>query len=126
LDNEVTVTPACHDETPCEDYEKLEQTSFKSVGADTIRLWMAGSLPNGNTFSKEHIIWLQQQLTSSLIDVERKLSDGECQQLRRLLADYHDIFSLNDDESGETDLVEFQIDTGEAHPRRQPARRFPF
>ena len=65
---------------------------------------MVSSLPNGNTFSEEHITWRQQQLTSSLVDVERKLSDEECQQLRRLLADYRDIFSLNDDEHGETRL----------------------
>ena len=83
-------------------------------------------MPNGNTFSKEHITWQQQQLISSLVGVERKLSEEECLQLRGLLADYHDIFSLNDDERGETDLIEFKIDTGEAYPRRQPARRVPF
>ena len=42
----------------------------------------------------------------------RKLSQEEASQLSQLLADYHDIFSLNDDERGETDLVEFKIDTG--------------
>ena len=93
---------------------------------DDLRLWMVSLLPNGNTFSKEHITWRQQQLISSLVDVERKSSEEECLQFRGLLADYHDIFSLNDDERGETDLVEFKIDTGEAHPRRQPARRVPF
>ena len=59
----------------------------------------------------------QQQLTSSLVDIERKLSNKE---LRLLLADYHDIFIVNDDECGETDSVEIQMDTGEAYiyPRR--------
>ena len=91
MDNEVTVTPACHDEIPCGDYEELGQ---RSIGAETsvpitddFRLWMVSSLPNSNTFSKEHITWWQQQLTSGLVDVERKLSDEEWQQLRRLLAD---------------------------------------
>ena len=133
LDNEVIVTPDCCEETLCEDHEKLGETSPRSTGMDTsilitdaLRLWMVSSLPNGDTFSKEHIIWRQQQLISSLVDVERKLSEEECLQLRGLLADYHDIFSLNDDECGETDLVEFKIDTGEAYPRRQPARRVPF
>jgi len=67
LDNEVTVTPTCHNETSCEDYEKLGQTSSKSIGADNSipiaddsRLWMMSSLPNGNTFSKECIAWQQQ------------------------------------------------------------------
>jgi len=88
-----------------------------------LRLWMMCSLTNGN---KERITWRQQQLTSILVDVERKLSDEECLQLRRLLADYHDIFSLNDDERGKTELVKFQIDTGEAYQRRQPAQRILF
>jgi len=95
LDNEVIVTPACHDETLCKDYENLGLTSSKSVGADSsisitddLRLWMVSSLPNGKTFSKEHITWWQQQLISSLVDLERKLYDEEYKQLRRLLADY--------------------------------------
>ena len=62
-------------------------------------------------------------MISSLVDVERKLSEEECLQLRGLLADHHNIFSLNNDEHGETD---FKIDTGEAYPRRQPAQRVPF
>ena len=132
LDNEVTVTP---EETLCEVHEKLGESSpiTNSTETDTsipitddLRLWIVSSLTNGNTFSKEHITWWQQQLISSLVDVERKLSEEECLQLRGLLADYHDIFSLNDDEHGKTDLVEFKIGTGEAYPRRQPAQRVPF
>jgi len=54
------------------------------------------------------------------------VSEEEHLQLRGFLTDYHDIFSLNDEERGETDLIEFKIDTGEACPRRQPVRRVPF
>ena len=43
-----------------------------------------------------------------------------------LLEEYHDVFSLEDGERGETDLVQFHIDTGEAIPHRQPVRRAPF
>ena len=107
LDNEVTVTLDCCEETLREDHEKLGQTSPKSTETDTsipitdgLRLRMVSLLPNGNTFFKEHITW---RLISSLVDVERKLSEEECLQLRGLLADYHDIFSLNNDECGETD-----------------------
>ena len=46
--------------------------------------------------------------------------------MSQLLADYHDIFSLNDDERGETDLVEFKIDTGDVSPMKQAARRILF
>ena len=35
-------------------------------------------------------------------------------------------FVLDPNERGDTDLVQFTIDTGGEHPRRQPARRMPF
>ena len=47
-------------------------------------------------------------------------------QLSDVLGEYHDIFSLCDDERGETDLLEFKIDTGDASPKKQAARRIPF
>jgi len=59
-------------------------------------------------------------LIKNLVDVEKRLTEEEILQLSELLADYHDIFSLNDDERGETDLVEFKIDTGEAYPKICP------
>ena len=52
-------------------------------------------------------------------------SEEESSHLDNLLAEYHNIFSL-EDERGETDLVEFKIDTGDACPKRQAARRIPF
>ena len=61
----------------------------------------------------------QQQLKESFTGTESS-------QLSNLLAKYHDIFSLKDDERGETDLVEFKIDTGDACPKRQAVRRIPF
>ena len=46
--------------------------------------------------------------------------------LRKLLHDHHDVFSLEEGERGETDLIEFMIDTGDAAPVRQRVRRMPF
>ena len=43
-----------------------------------------------------------------------------------LLSEYHDIFSLEEDERGQTDLIEFPIDTGDVHPIRHPLRHMPF
>jgi len=45
------------------------------------------------------------------------------QALQHLLVD---IFSLTEDERGETDLVEFKIDTGNAYPKKQAVRRVLF
>ena len=36
-----------------------------------------------------------------------------------MIGDYHDVFSLNEGERGETDLVEMDIITGESTPTRQ-------
>ena len=81
---------------------------------------------NGNTFSKQHVTWRQQQLISTLVNTEKKISEEECLQLRGLLTEYQDIFSLNDHEHGEINLIEFKVNTGEAYTRRQPAHRVPF
>ena len=45
--------------------------------------------------------------------------------MEELLIEYHDIFCL-EDERGKTNLVEFEIDTGDESPRKQPIRRTPF
>ena len=42
------------------------------------------------------------------------------------LASHHDVFSLEEGERGETNLVELGIDTGDSPPVRQPLRRMPF
>ena len=55
-----------------------------------------------------------------------QLSPGENGQLCQLLCDYHDIFSLEEGERGETSLVEFEVDTGQSLPKKQPARRVPY
>eukprot|EP00731_Ephydatia_muelleri_P031156 Em0022g670a len=47
-------------------------------------------------------------------------------QLLDMLASFHDAFSLAEEEHGETDWVQFEIDTGEARPKRSPLRQMPF
>lgn len=54
------------------------------------------------------------------------LSCSELAALTSALKEYHDVFSLEDEQRGETDVVKFHIDTGEAVPNRQPVRRIPF
>ena len=44
----------------------------------------------------------------------------------KLLLDFHHAFVLEDGERGETDLIRMDIDTGDAAPKRQYARRTPF
>ena len=42
------------------------------------------------------------------------------------MAKYHEIFSIEDDERGETNTVEFDINIGDEAPKRQAARQIPF
>ena len=42
------------------------------------------------------------------------------------LADHHDVFSLEEGERGETDLVQIEINTCDASPRKQAPRRMPY
>jgi len=83
-------------------------------------------LLDGKGSSNECIIWRQQQLISTFVDSVTGVSEEESSQLGGLVTDYHDIFSLNDEEHGEMDFLKFKIDTGDALPRRQLARRVLF
>ena len=57
---------------------------------------------------------------------EPDLPDQEKRVLMEFLTANHHIFSLEEGERGETDLVQMEIDTGDAHPKKQPPRRIPF
>ena len=54
------------------------------------------------------------------------LPPDELQQLKDFLIDHHDVFSLEEGERGETGIVQFENDTGDAPPQKQPPRRMPF
>ena len=54
------------------------------------------------------------------------LSQDQRDKLLLLLEEYHDVFSLEDSERGETDVIEVHIDTGDAPPQAQPVRCIPF
>ena len=66
---------------------------------------------------------LKELLKEEFDDIS--LPSTEKDLLLSLLEEYNDVFSL-DGERGETDLIELEMDTGNAAPRRQPPRRVPF
>jgi len=78
------------------------------------------------TMSSEHIKWRQQQLGKLLRSTKTQLSKEDYLLLETLLTDYHDLFSLEEDERGEPDIVEFEISTGDELPRKIAARRIPY
>ena len=54
------------------------------------------------------------------------IAEPEKSELLKFLEDHNKAFSLEDGERGETDLVELEIDTGDARPKKQCMRRMPF
>ena len=57
---------------------------------------------------------------------EPDLPTPEKKLLCQFLTENHLAFSLEKGERGETDLIQMEIDTGDATPRKQPVRRMPF
>ena len=55
-----------------------------------------------------------------LLDTEQE----EC--VRNFQIDHHEAFCIDPEEQGETDLVQLEVDAGDAAPRRQPVHRMPF
>ena len=56
----------------------------------------------------------------TLLDPDQK------KQLYDFLATHHEVFSLDEYDRGKTDLLELNIDTGDASPQREPVRKMPF
>ena len=54
------------------------------------------------------------------------LSEPERLKFCQFLMDHHEAFSLQENERGETELIQMEIDTGNAQPKRQHPRRLPF
>ena len=66
------------------------------------------------------------KLRTLMNDVAVKFSSLDMEALFKLLTERHEAFSLEENERGETDLVQLMIDTGDAPQQRQPARRIPY
>ena len=56
---------------------------------------------------------------------ESNLTPEESKRLIQFLEEFHGIFSLDEKERGETDLMEMKIETGDALPKKVRARRLP-
>ena len=54
------------------------------------------------------------------------LPDPDKTLLTEFLMDHHDVFALDESDRGETDLIQLEIDTGEAPPIKQSFRRMPY
>ncbi|MCP4488751.1 MAG: hypothetical protein GY820_15775, partial [Gammaproteobacteria bacterium] len=49
----------------------------------------------------------------------------EKEQVQEIIADFNDVFAVEERELGDCNLIEVEINTGDAHPIAQPLRRTP-
>ena len=68
--------------------------------------------------SQDDIDDRKERLKALVSDANSTLNCLERDKLYALLTEYHEVFSLEDNERGETDLVQLTIDTGGAPPKR--------
>ena len=109
------VGASTHSRTTAREAEPLMSNPHSS----TSRVKMVRKIEH---LSAERVQWRKDKLTEIL----GLKNESELQGLGEMLRQYHHAFALEEDERGETDLVQFSIDTGDAHPLRQPPRRVPF
>ena len=69
--------------------------------------------------------WRKDKLCALLDRGESALLPSEREKLKQMLKDYHNMFSLEANERGETNLVQFEINTGDSSPMKQPTRYIP-
>ena len=68
----------------------------------------------------------RKQKLLEMVERPELLDEEQLACLEEFLVEHHQAFSLDPEERGETDLVQIEIDTGDAAPKRQPVRRMPF
>ena len=75
--------------------------------------------------STERVKWRRERLVATLDLGDRPWPEG-LTELSEMLQEHHEVFVLEEDERGETDLAQLSIETGNTPPIRQPPRRIPF
>ena len=76
-----------------------------------------------NSGSPDREEWRKQKLEEVL--EEPDLPEEERTVLLNFLTGHHGAFCLEKGERGETDLVQMEVNTGDARPKRHPLRRMP-
>ena len=113
-----TITPACIVEEPRPESLPTGAVGEPCEGDEYLHV--------AQVYSGERAAVRQQHLEELFEEDLAHLPPDERGQLTSLLSEYHDVFCLDEDERGETDLVQFVIDTADSKPLRQPLRHVPF
>ena len=94
--NQTQETMSCAELPEVSSLSEHDETSEQPF--EHFRVWAVSSSSGEHVYSNEHVEWKQKQLRNSFIESRIQLSDEESSQLGNLLAEYHDIFSLSDNE----------------------------
>jgi len=70
-------------------------------------------------------VQVPEYLEKLLSAVDDTIPEDACQALEAILTSHLDVFSVDENDLGRTNLIKHHIDTGDAKPVRQPLRRFP-
>ena len=100
--------------TPSADSEMLET----AIEPEQEELWM-------RQIQSKPSAWRKRKLLETIGALET-LTLPQRDEMIAFLQRHHTAFALEDDERGETDLIEMSIETGEAEPRKCAPRRMPF
>ena len=106
-----TVTPACIVEEPGPESLPTGAVGEPCEGGEYLHV--------ARVYSGQRAAVRQQHLEELFEEDLVHLPPDERVQLTSLLSEYHDVFCLDEDERGETDLVQFVIDTADSKPPRQ-------
>ena len=96
----------------------VEERTETKGGCDVCRVSVGGLQED-----RDRVQWRKRKLESLL--EEPHLPSQEKMQFLTFLADHHHMFSLEEGERGETGLVQMEIDTGDARPKKQQVGRMP-
>ena len=101
--------------------EKIGKLSFLQE-ADTVRL-VEPSLDKKPTVRSEELI---RKTIDDMASKVQGLTVGEHTKFRSLLREFPDVISVGDGKLGRTRVLRHKINTGDALPIHQQARRLPF
>ena len=117
---------SCHiDENTC--VGVVHEVSLVDPGTQTVQVQDGPTVSRVETVGPGRGSHTDQRIQNLLtsVKVSGLLGPSQTVEFENFLSQYHDIFSLEDGERGETDLTEMTIETGDSPPKRVPARRMP-
>ena len=87
---------------------ELDPSSSSLVGECTQSLARVGAV--------QSFAWRKQRLWELIGEPNYSVKPEQTEELHAFLSDYHEVFYIEEQEQGETDLVEMEIHTGMLHP----------